>query len=663
MKKFFIFFVTIFIYLNAFPQSWQELNSFYLQQPASSFPTEREGVFNFSTADLFYIGNGGMSTGFAYSYPNDLYTFDLTTNLWQQINPTVFAPRISGLSFFLNGKAYVCYGMNNWTHFHDTWEYEPLTGTWTQRADGPAGFGFSSHFSSAGKEYFICRIDSQTVRTREVFEFNPGTNTWTQMNPFPAQGRISSGAFAIADTGYILGGWDSVNTDLKDLWKYDASNDSWVQKSNCPDSGRISFSIGSGTHGYCLPGWGDSLIAYDPLSDSWSSKNPPPQIPVSAFTFNGLSIYMAGTNENVFRYDEAADQWIKLYDNTVFVSGHTVLMHDKAYCNQNVYDIATDTWLVDTNVSSSTQWLFAIDDSGYAFENGIFSRYDPVTSTWAARAFFPGVNSGYYHPGLMFSVGNKGYLGVTDSTVDFWEYDPSLDSWAQMANYPGGPRTSPGGMTIAQKGYAWSGWSDTAYYSIPDFWEYDPIINQWTQKSAPPTDGRINGISCGGSSHGYAGLGRELAGSDYDDIYEYDPSADTWTSIPNPFPAYVVNRFRSNVINFVYNDKLYTGGGVTRLAGGDYVAHYEFFVYNSLVTNIPGPKVQATYLYPSITSDHFFLQSQVNLITIEIFDCTGNKIKSMKADEKYMQVDVSELKSGVYFITTGNGEALKFVKQ
>ena len=218
-------------------------------------------------------------------------------------------------------------------------------------------------------------------------------------------------------------------------------------------------------------------------------------------------------------------------------------------------------------------------------------------------------------------------------------------------------------MTIGQKGYAYSGWSDTAFYSIPDFWEYDPATNQWTQKSAPQTDGRINGISCGGDSRGYVGLGHEIAGSDYSDIYEYDPGSDTWTSIPNPFPVYVVNQLRSSVINFVYNDKLYTGGGVTRLAGGDYQQHYEYFVYDPLFTNIPDLKVQTTFLYPSIVHDHFFLQSQVELITLEIFNCAGKKIRSMKTDDDNIQVDVSDLKAGVYFIHTGTGNALKFVKE
>src|SRR6185503_2590366 len=67
---------------------------------------------------------------------------------------------------------------------------------------------------------------------------------------------------------------------------------------------------------------------------------------------------------------------------------------------------------------------------------------------------------------------------------DFWEYDPSLDSWTQKADFGGTAREGAVGLSIGGKGYIGTGKDSSGERN--DFWEYDPVTNTWLQKPDYP---------------------------------------------------------------------------------------------------------------------------------------------------------------------------------
>ena len=187
---------------------------------------------------------------------------------------------------------------------------------------------------------------------------------------------------------------------------------------------------------------------------------------------------------------------------------------------------------------------------------------------WIQKSSFAGVNR---HRAVGCATENKGYLGlghvngsgVDISYKDWWEYDPSSDSWSQKANFPvnnhgatsfvvndqpcvgGGsaltgefytfnadqntwtpiapcPFFNPGdtqGFSVNNKGYVFVG---------QQMAEYDPSSNSWSLKAAPPVS--FGSWTC---SFAIEGSGYVKAGTK---LFEYKPIHNTWTQRAN-FPG------------------------------------------------------------------------------------------------------------------------------
>src|SRR6185295_19378684 len=102
------------------------------------------------------------------------------------------------------------------------------------------------------------------------------------------------------------------------------------------------------------------------------------------------------------------------------------------------------------------------------------------------------------------------------------------DYWTQKASMAGGMRYPAVGFSIGNKGYIGTGNNSPTFYQ--DLWEYDPVANTWTQKANLP--GAARSFACGfsSSSKGYIGLGQNPGGYLLD-FWEYDPASNSWTQI------------------------------------------------------------------------------------------------------------------------------------
>ena len=93
-----------------------------------------------------------------------------------------------------------------------------------------------------------------------------------------------------------------------------------------------------------------------------------------------------------------------------------------------------------------------------------------------------------------------------------------------------------------------------------DFWEYDLNDQVWTRKRDVPGNPRLGAVAFSHGGYGYMGMGWNLNGifqETPNDLYRYDPGADSWE--PVPVPANI--RGRMGAITFVIDDKVYIGGG------------------------------------------------------------------------------------------------------
>lgn len=129
------------------------------------------------------------------------------------------------------------------------------------------------------------------------------------------------------------------------------------------------------------------------------------------------------------------------------------------------------------------------------------------------------------------AVGSKGYFGTgydgSNKLSDFWEYDPTSNSWTQKADFPGGARYDAVAFGISGKGYLGCGY-DGNY--LKDFYSFNPGTNSWQQivsiggtKRRGATSFVINDkayICCGTNNGTYV-----------DDFWMFDPSTETWSQL------------------------------------------------------------------------------------------------------------------------------------
>jgi gliding motility-associated-like protein len=161
-----------------------------------------------------------------------------------------------------------------------------------------------------------------------------------------------------------------------------------------------------------------------------------------------------------------------------------------------------------------------------------FWKYNSHTNTWTAIANYPGLGS---LSGISFAIEGKGYVGLgwTSSygANDLWSYDTITNAWTAMAAFPGAGRYSCSAFVIGHKAYVVGGSTSGPPY-LEDVWVYDAHQNTWTEKSNWP-GGLVEAyINFAIGNHGYVGDGWYPGCQEQ--MFEYDTTADSWTSIAIP---------------------------------------------------------------------------------------------------------------------------------
>ncbi len=237
---------------------------------------------------------------------------------------------------------------------------------------------------------------------------------------------------------------------------------------------------------------------------------------------------------------------------------------------------------------------FAIGNKGYV-GTGLYDptvtlrndfwEYDPATNTWTQKANFPGTAR---FCATSFVIGNFGYVGngcdaypVYHWPTDFWKYDPSTNTWSQVANFIAAGRYNAPAFVVGTKAYCGTGWNQTHYFN--DFYEYNSVTDSWTALSNFPGVVRESSFACSIGNIGYLGGG--YTGGIVNDFYKYDPTTGVWTPLANyPYNMY-------NGASFVLNNMFYVGTGGTSLS--PFLCTNRFWVYNpatnvwSAIPNMP----------------------------------------------------------------------------
>jgi N-acetylneuraminic acid mutarotase len=242
----------------------------------SDFPgVGRSQTFSFAINGLGYIvgGNGGSGVGDL----DEVWEYNPLTDIWTQKAdfPTGVRRYLAG--FVLNGKAYMGTGDGINTYYeNDFWEYTPENDSWIQKAPLP-GIGrlFATGFSVGNKGYIgMGRGPTVSDYLNDVYEYDPVTGLWTNKQDFLANGGPLT-SFVIKDTAYV--GLGTMNGDvLSAMYKFipGSTGNQWTQMNDFPGIPRsLAFTQVLQNKGYLGCGMLDN--SDESINDFWV-YNPDP---------------------------------------------------------------------------------------------------------------------------------------------------------------------------------------------------------------------------------------------------------------------------------------------------------------------------------------------------------------------------------------------------
>jgi N-acetylneuraminic acid mutarotase len=301
--------------------------------------------------------------------------------------------------------------------------------TWTAKALLPSpGRETAVAFAVNGKGYLVGGWNSPTQVYNDTWEYDPGTNTWAQKAdlPVPTVGRHNAVGLAIASQGYVGTGRDRANVRQNDWWAFNPALNQWTRKADVPGGVRANgFGFGLGNRGYVGGGYSGTreqpdFHAYDPATDTWTACAP---FPGAARTYVGtftLSTAQGNTGYTVGGYN-----------------GFTLLPSTETWA----YNPSTDTWTQRAALPAGrfTMVAWGLGSRGYA-GSGLtnssgnpladYWAYDPAADTWTAVATLGGGAKGW---ATGFTLNGKGYLlsgtgpsGTAAPSSELWEYSPAV---------------------------------------------------------------------------------------------------------------------------------------------------------------------------------------------------------------------------------------------
>jgi hypothetical protein len=230
------------------------------------------------------------------------------------------------------------------------------------------------------------------------------------------------------------------------------------------------------------------------------------------------------------------------------------------------------------------RWDPVYDASGTLIDSKLsylkdFWEYNPSFNSWTRKADFPGHERSSI---CSFSIAGKGYAGLgyyraghptaTYHPNDFWMYDPTTDVWSRKADFPGTQRTDPVFFSVGTKAYICLGWAGVYYLEV---WEYDTQTDSWTRKNDFPGVWRGQAIGFELCGKGYIGAGNDDMNNKRRDFWQYDPLIDQWLQI-----ADMPDDFKIDPEAFVVNNLAYVGTGWSYDVGR---VSSDFLIYDPVV--------------------------------------------------------------------------------
>jgi len=164
-----------------------------------------------------------------------VYSYDPSTDTWTRKANTL-TPRQAFSASVVDGKIYTIGGWDGSRWVSTVEMYDPATDTWTRKADMPTARFVLSSEAVNGKIYAIggvATLNPAGPVLDTVEEYDPVTNTWSPKADMPtASHALATGV--VNGKIYAIGGGLPSGTPYTNVEQYDPMTDSWIIKSPMP---------------------------------------------------------------------------------------------------------------------------------------------------------------------------------------------------------------------------------------------------------------------------------------------------------------------------------------------------------------------------------------------------------------------------------------------
>ncbi|MEC0229312.1 Kelch repeat-containing protein [Paenibacillus alba] len=281
-------------------------NEFWLIQ--SNLPNPRAGnVAAEVNGQIFSIGGSSGATSF-----RDVQVYSPITKTWT-MKSSMNEIRTGSSVAVLNNKIYVIGGFTgNYYTFTggevlNTVEmYDPVSDTWTKKANMPVALAATSSIAYNGKIYVFGGLTAGVRSVPTIQVYDPTTDTWTTKSNMPVANH-GAGAVLLNNKIYLVGGRlidSSKNTSVNYFKEYDPNTDTWTSRHDLSVARGAGNAIVSSGKIYAIGGTNptietNTVESYNPITDTWS---PEPNLNnarsgFGVVTYNG-HIYVIGGSSN-----------------------------------------------------------------------------------------------------------------------------------------------------------------------------------------------------------------------------------------------------------------------------------------------------------------------------------------------------------------------------
>ncbi len=500
------------------------------------------------------------------------WKYNTSTTTWSTLANTPDRVAAGGSLTSDGTNMYATRGKNT----KEFWKYTTASNTWSILKDTPLGFGTSSqptHLTttkggiayiasgpSGAAEIYAVSGNGVTASAGLLFRYKIATNTWPTYEAIPTSpASFSYGASLVYPSGsgdfvYALRG-----ITTKTFWKYMLSQNIWVPwnrgkfdstnpvavSTNANSQGVGNHVVEAGGKLYSITTVNATMQAFDTVNNVWKDVTAAPASIAGSSTdaalvkYDDSTLYVLGGGSSFWKYDIPNETWFD------FTMGKTTA--GKPISQLGYDDAQTSTASnLDQGIGNS---IVEISGKMYILPGGSttnFLRYDPSTNSWLQLAAFPAANG--QGSAMVTTDSNTIYAFNGNSSTAFYKYDLPSNTWTTMAVAPGAVNA---GAALAYPGsgnfiYAFRGRNNSGAVATNEFYRYSISGNSWTDltsTSPPPSTVQAGGALVAFNSTDLYAFGGNGTTNFWKFTITNSPSSGdgTWTDLTssNPAPATV----------------------------------------------------------------------------------------------------------------------------